>query len=157
MSAARKEKNMELIPSANEVALARDSSRSLAQTLPRKSSQVKIRVLTEGQMGTDIVIPMSALRLLVNLLTEMAQGNAVTILPMHAELTTQQAADLLNISRPFFIKLLNDKKIPFKNVGRHRRVAARDVMVFKSAQEQSSENARDILASEAQKLKLGYE
>ncbi len=65
----------------------------------------------------------------------MAQGNAVTILPLHAELTTQQAADLLNVSRPFFIKLLSEEKIPHKKVGRHRRIAARDVMAFKLAQE----------------------
>ncbi len=157
MSAARKERTVDLIPTANEVALARDSSRSLAQTLPKKKTQVKIRVLTEGQQGADIIIPASALKLLINLLTEMAQGNAVTILPLHAELTTQQAADLLNVSRPFFIKLLKEEKIPFKKVGRHRRVAARDVMAFKLAQNEASESAVDTLVSEAQKLKLGYE
>lgn len=148
---------MEIIPSANEVALARDSSRSLAQTLPKKKTQVKIRVLGESEKAADIIIPASALKLLVNLLTEMAQGNAVTIMPLHAELTTQQAADLLNVSRPFFINLLKDGKIPFKKVGRHRRVAARDVIVFKETQEKAAGNAMEVLASEALKLKLGYE
>lgn len=157
MGAARKEKNMELIPSANEVALARDSSRSLAQTLPKKKNQVKIRVISEDNSGSDIIVPASALKLLVNLLTEMAQGNAVTVLPLYAELTTQQAADLLNVSRPYFIKLLKEEKIPFKKVGRHRRVSARDVMDFKIKQEEASELAVDTLVTEAQKLKLGYE
>ena len=157
MGAARKEKMMELIPTANEVALARDSSRSLAQTLPKKKNKVKIRVISDENSGADIVVPASALKLLVNLLTEMAQGNAVTVLPLHAELTTQQAADLLNVSRPFFIKLLKEEKIPFKKVGRHRRVSARDVMAFKIKQENASESAMDTLVAEAQKLKLGYE
>lgn len=148
---------MELIPSASEVQLARDSSRSLAQNLPKKKSHVKIRVLGEGSRSTDIVVPASALKFLVNLLTEMAQGNAVTLMPLHAELTTQQAADLLNVSRPFFIKLLNEKKIRFKKVGRHRRIAVHDVMEFKKAHDQQAEGATDILVSEAQKLKLGYE
>lgn len=148
---------MELIPSANEVALARDSSRSLAKTLPKKKNQVKIRVIGDGEKEADIIVPASALKLLVSLLTEMAQGNAVTIMPLHAELTTQQAADLLNVSRPFFIKLLKDEKIPFRKVGRHRRIAARDVMTFKHIQEKVSEIAMDNLAAEAQKLKLGYE
>jgi len=157
MGAARKVGTMELIPSANEVTLARDSSRTLAQTLPTKKNQVKIRVFSDGRTESDIVIPASALRLLVNLLTEMAQGNAVTVLPLHAELTTQQAADLLNVSRPYFIKLLKEEKIPFKKVGRHRRIAARDVMTFKATQEKNSEEAVDTLVSEAQKLKLGYD
>ena len=157
MSTARKDLAMELIPSASEVQLARDSSRSLAQNLPKKKNQVKIRVLGDGERSTDIVVPASALKFLVNLLTEMAQGNAVTLMPLHAELTTQQAADLLNVSRPFFIKLLNKKKIPFKKVGRHRRIAAHDVLKFKKTHDQHAEDATDMLVSEAQKLKLGYE
>ncbi len=148
---------MELIPSAKEVALARDSSRSLAQTIPKKQSQVKISVISDGLTASDIIVPASALKLLVSLLTEMAQGNAVTVLPMHAELTTQQAADLLNVSRPYFIKLLKEEKIPFKKVGRHRRVAARDVMAFKVTQEKVSDESVETLISEAQKLNLGYE
>ncbi|MCB0361102.1 MAG: helix-turn-helix domain-containing protein [Bdellovibrionales bacterium] len=157
MTAIRKEKIMELIPSEKEIALARDSSRSLAQTLPKGGSQVKIRVISERDSGADIDIPISALRLLVDLLTQMAQGNAVTLLPLHAELTTQQAADLLNVSRPFFVGLLNEDKIPFRKVGRHRRVSARDVIEFKVAQEKKSDSAVDVLVSEAQKLRLGYE
>jgi len=157
VSITRKEKIIENLPSVHEVTLARDSSRSLAQAVPKKKNQIKIRVTGEDQKEVDVVIPVSALKLLVTLLAEMAQGNAVTILPLNAELTTQQAADLLNVSRPYFIKLLNEKKIPFKKVGRHRRVAARDVIAFKQLQKKKSEDAMYVLSSEAQKLKLGYE
>lgn len=148
---------MELIPSEKEITLARDSSRSLAQILPKGRSQVKIRVISEKGSGPDIDIPISALKLFIDLLGQMAQGNAVTLLPLHAELTTQQAADLLNVSRPFFIGLLNEDKIPFRKVGRHRRISARDVMAFKVEQERKSESAVDVFVSEAQKLRLGYE
>lgn len=148
---------MEVLPTASEVDLARDSSRSLAKALPSKKNPVKIRVVGEGNATTDVIVPISALRLLVSLLTEMGQGNAVTLLPMHAELTTQQAADLLNVSRPFFIKLLDEKKIAFRKVGRHRRIFARDVFEYKRRQQEEAASALDDLAAEAQRLKLGYE
>ena len=156
MSIARKEKFMEIIPSASEMALAQNSSRSLAKSIPRKKSQVSIRIV-DGTQDIDVVVPVSAFKLFVNLLSEMAQGNAVTVMPLHAELTTQQAADLLNVSRPFFIKLLDEGKISFKKVGRHRRISARDVLDFKQKQEQLSDEAMNVLMSEAQKLNLGYE
>jgi excisionase family DNA binding protein len=147
---------MEIMPTAAEANLAKESSRTLAKALPKRKSSVTIKV-GEDNSFTDVIVPMSALKLLLNLLGEMAQGNAVTIMPMHAELTSQQGADLLNVSRPFFIKLLDDKKIPFRKVGRHRRILAKDVFEFRQKQEQLTEESMKILAAEAQKLKLGYE
>ncbi len=147
---------MDLIPSAAEASLARESSRTLAKALPKKKTSVTIRV-GENNALTEVVLPMAAVRLLLNLLGEMAQGNAVTIMPLHAELTSQQGADLLNVSRPFFIKLLDDGRIPFRKVGRHRRIFAKDVIEFKQKHEDAANEAMNELASEAQKLKLGYE
>lgn len=147
---------MEIMPTAAEANLARESSRTLAKALPKRKGSVTIKV-GENNSFTDVIVPMSALKLLLNLLGEMAQGNAVTIMPLHAELTSQQGADLLNVSRPFFIKLLDDKKIPFRKVGRHRRILAKDVFEFRQKQEQISEESMTVLAAEAQKLKLGYE
>jgi excisionase family DNA binding protein len=86
----------------------------------------------------------------------MAQGNAVTIFPIHAQLTTQEAADVLNVSRPFLVKLLEDGKIPFHRVGTHRRINFRDLMTFKEATEKSQQQAMAALAAEAQELGLGY-
>lgn len=147
---------MEIMPTAAEASLARESSRTLAKALPKRKSSVTIKV-GEDNSFTDVIVPMSALKLLLSLLGEMAQGNAVTIMPLHAELTSQQGADLLNVSRPFFIKLLDDKKIPFRKVGRHRRILAKDVFEFRRSQEKITENSLNTLTSEAQKLKLGYE
>jgi excisionase family DNA binding protein len=78
-----------------------------------------------------IRIPESAAHLLIQILDEMSRGNAVKLIPIHAELTTQEAADMLNISRPTLIQLLNEGGIEFRKVGTHRRVRFESVMRYK--------------------------
>jgi excisionase family DNA binding protein len=93
---------------------------------------------------------------LLEILNQMAQGNAVTIIPIHAELTTQQAADVLNVSRPFVIKLIEDKALPCKMVGTHRRVLFSDLMAYKRAIDAERLKVLDELAAQAQELGMGY-
>jgi len=101
-----------------------------------------------------VVLPAAVVRLLGALLTELAKGNAVTLMPHHAELTTQEAADLLNVSRPFLVSLLENGELPFHKVGTHRRVRFSDLMIYKRRRDAESEEALREIAAISQELKL---
>ena len=75
-----------------------------------------VKLVAHGA-GSTVTVPREALRLLVDVLAQIADSNAVTVAPVHAELTTQQTADLLNVSLPYLVKLLEEGKIPFRRVG----------------------------------------
>ncbi len=119
------------IPTEADCLLARESLNRLSHYLGAGRADLRIHIQGDGETGEDITLPLPALRLLKDILAEMAQGHAVTLLPVRAELTTQQAADLLNVSRPYLIRLLEERKIPFRLVGQHRRVRLDDVMAYK--------------------------
>lgn len=144
------------IPNAREVELARNSSRVLASLNIKKNKTVDIFLETGNHHHSSVTLPLSAFKLLVNILTQMAEGNAVTLIPVHAELTTQEAADLLNVSRPFLIRLLEEKKIPFRKVGTRRRVLFQDLMDYKGKIDAARRKTLDELANEAQELDMGY-
>ena len=140
------------MPTEKEASLALESSRLLAACIGRgESAQLR---LIDGE--TDVTVPVSAIHMLVDILNQMAQGNAVSLVPIHAELTTQQAADLLNVSRPFLVKQLEAGAIPFYKVGRHRRVRFSDLMAYRERLDQQGANAADELAAQALELDLGY-
>jgi excisionase family DNA binding protein len=143
-------------PTEADARLARESSRRLATHKLGRRSSVRIRLLDDGEDAEPMAVPASALRLFLHLLTEMSQGNAVTLIPSHAELTTQQAADLLHVSRPYLVKLLEEGKIPFRAVGKYRRVRFDDVMAFKHKDDEARAKILDQLTAEAQELGMGY-
>ena len=143
-------------PTETDTQLARESSRRLATHKLGRQPSVRIQLLDDGEAPDTIAVPASALRLFLHILTEMAQGNAVTLIPTHAELTTQQAADLLNVSRPYLVKLLEEGQIPFRTVGKYRRVRFDDVMAFKRKDDEARAKILDQLTAEAQELGMGY-
>ena len=117
------------LPSEAEAILARETGRLLASRV-KSAEPLRLRMLDDPAKGT-VSLPASAVRMLVRILDEMARGNAVTLIPVHAELTTQEAADMLNISRPSLIQLLDEGKIEFRRVGTHRRVRFEALMAYK--------------------------
>src|ERR1700745_4364389 len=109
-----------MLPKKHDIDLALKSSKELAAVLPKKEKDFLIIVKCD-HYEKQIALPFSAVRMLLDILTHMAEGNAITLIPIHAELTTQEAANLLNVSRPYLIKLLDNNEIPFYKVGTHRR------------------------------------
>ena len=138
-----------VVPSKDDVELAQQASRQLSR---HKREQLTVRL----EDGSELVLPKAAARLLTHLLTEMSQGNAITLIPLHAELTTKQAADFLNVSRPFLIKLLEERKLPHRKVGSHRRVLFTDLKRYKESFEKERQQVMDALAAQAEELDLGY-
>ena len=144
-------------PSAEVMEAAEASLRDLARFLGAhglRRASVNLE-LDDGEC-VSVALPPAVLELLQGILMQMAQGNAVTLLPVHAELTSQQAADLLNVSRPFLIERLNQGEIPFRKVGTHRRIRLHDLMAYKQAIDQQRVTALDELAAQAQELGMGY-
>ena len=141
-------------PSAQDQQAASDSLRPLLAALLKKTSLIKIR-LQESEEA--IVIPRKALELLRVILATMAQGKAISLIPSDAEVSTQQAADLLNVSRPHLVKLLEQGELPFKKVGSHRRVLLPDLLAYETRQAARREHQLARLAQQAQELNLGYE
>jgi excisionase family DNA binding protein len=144
-----------VLPSERDRELAARSSLSLAGA-SRSRGKVRLSLVGRGGKREEVALPASVLLLLVDVLAEMGKGNAVTLIPVNAELTTQQAADLLQVSRPFLVGLLNARKIPFRKVGTHRRVLFRDLMDYKRSTDAQRSAALDELAKQAQELKMGY-
>lgn len=142
-------------PTQEESAVAKEASRQLSQLLGA-AGEFRVQSQAAGKRAESVALPISAVRLLAEILTQMAQGNAITLIPIHAELTTQQAADLLNVSRPFLIKLLEHHKLPFRKVGKHRRIRFSDVFSFKQRSDEQRRATLEQLAAEGQELNMGY-
>jgi excisionase family DNA binding protein len=144
------------LPSEEDIALARESGRALSTVLQTRAETQQIDFHDDKGAVRAVRIPTSALRLLLEVLTEIGQGNAVSIIPIHAELTTQEAADVLNVSRPFLVQLLEKGDMPFHKIGTHRRVRYQDVIAYKKRIDADRRKALDELAAQGQELGMGY-
>lgn len=108
----------------------------LSNLVDNLSCLEKIAIIADGQ---EIKIPSIVSIALLEVIRTLNKGNSITLIPMDKELTTQQAADILNVSRPYFIKLLENGEIPFKKTGTHRKILMQDLMKYR---EQRVENRR---------------
>jgi excisionase family DNA binding protein len=144
----------QLPPSARDAAIARASGQMLSR-FAQKHRSITLRV-TDAEQEQPIELPAGAVALLMDILEAMAAGRGITLIPENAELTTVQAAELLNVSRPYLIRLLEDETIPYRLVGTHRRIRMEDVMNYKQRIDAERERILDDLASEAQEGDMGY-
>ncbi len=131
-----------------DIKAARELSRLFAQHEGRS---------TQLQIGSEqITLPRNVLQIMLEVTTQLANGHQVSVLSKDSDLTTAETADLLNVSRPYVVQLLNDGKLPFRMVGTHRRVLLKDAMRYKEAQRKKSLEIMEELSKEAQELGYGY-
>ena len=140
-----------LIATDEEAVIAKEAAEKLS-SVALAGVDVRLRVAEKA----DIVVPLPAraVAMIVEVLTAMAQRKPVSVLPHTAELTTNQAADFLNVSRPFLIGLLEKAEIPYRKVGTHRRIRVSDLQAFKEKSNRSRQEAIASMVAEAQELKL---
>jgi excisionase family DNA binding protein len=131
-------------PSKLDQKIASKSYNALASVIEQlNSEQPEIEI---EETSEKIKIPLSALKLLGDILKAMGQGKLISIVPIATEMTTQAAAEVLGCSRPHLVKLLEDGKIAFTKVGKHRRIKFDDIMKYKKQmKEQQKQNIIDIM------------
>jgi excisionase family DNA binding protein len=103
-----------------------------------------------GVDGERIPIPRSLHKILTRIVSELATGQTVSVIPVHQELTTQKAADLLGVSRQFLVRLLDEKKIHFHRSGTHRRIYLRDLLAYKRRRDAKRTAALDAVAGKVE-------
>ena len=143
-----------VMPAAQDVVQAQEAARALARFVAEApKAQLSIE---DPSRRIHAVLPGAAVQLLQAILREMSQGHAMTLIPVHAELTTQQAADLLNVSRPYLVSLLESGAIPHRKVGTRRRVLFEHLMNYKKIEDAKRLESLNELTRQAQELGLGY-
>ncbi|NRR29922.1 helix-turn-helix domain-containing protein [Oxalobacteraceae bacterium] len=147
------------LESKEDVELAKAAQRCIVSALDH-SRAVSIAIFDDGIECTEnspvLKLPPTVLRLFADLLGALAQGKAVAVMPKELDITTQEAAMYLNVSRPYLVRLLDEGKIPHHKVGTHRRIRFEDIIVYKDERRKSSQDALQELATQAQELDLGY-
>jgi excisionase family DNA binding protein len=139
-------------PGDADAEIALRAARRIGDYLTAHPGAGPVRI--QGELAGDdaLVVPRQAAVMLAQILGFLANGQGVTVTPSNAMLTTQQAADFLNVSRPYLIKLLEAGEIPFEKVGTHRRMAFGDLMEYKGRDDQERRRAADELTELGQEL-----
>lgn len=140
-----------LVPTKMDELMAQESQRQIGSMKFGRKESVGLEI-----EGKSVSIPVGLARLLIELLGKMAEGKAVALMPLDEEVSPQEAAELLNVSRPFAAKLFDKGAFPSRRVGTHRRALASDVMAYKQREKEARLAVLDELAEEGQRLKMGY-
>ena len=142
--------------SDREAELAETAQRCLMKALDHSRANKITLVDENGASGPVLEVPPQALRLFADVLGMMAQRRPIVIVPQELELTTQEAASLLNVSRPFVIKEIEAGRLRCRKVGRHRRIEFEELRRYQARQRDETEKALQELADLSQDLGLGY-
>ena len=144
------------LPTEHEAEAAKIAIEAL-RGLNATSQAAFVRVLPADRGNQiEVTLPPDAVRALLRVLTHMANGDAVAVMPVHVELTTQEVADFLNVSRPHVVKLVEEGNIPCRKVGTHRRILLADAVEYRKKDHARRKAILDDLTREAQELGLDY-
>jgi excisionase family DNA binding protein len=135
------------LPSADEKAIANQLRRILAAQMTDEGVKIRVRDPAAPKHTAEITLTPGLADLLLELLRHIGKGDAVTLVPISQMLTTQQAADVLNVSRPFLISLLDKGEIGHELVGRHRRIKAENLFAYKAGRDRKRREALSELAA----------
>lgn len=152
-TATKKVQNKRTTGESIDADLANHALCALNQILDEQGSAEVVDVAIEGHPQV-VRLPRGVGEILRQILASAAAGRAVAVMPAHAELTTQQAADMLRVSRPFLIKLVEDGAIEYRKVGSHRRIQAASVHEYQRKMELDAKKAADDLAQLTEDLEL---
>jgi excisionase family DNA binding protein len=142
-------------PAPDDVSAAVEALPHVKSYLARHQREQTIRLVVDGEPDEEVLtVPRGAVELLARILAHLAAGQGVSVVPSHAELTTQQAADMLNVSRPFLIGLLEAGEIEYRKVGKHRRVRAASLLDYLRNDDQRRREAADELSALTQDMGL---
>lgn len=140
-----------VVPGAGDVELARDALRLVDEALTENTTDGPV-TLTVAGAAENVVVPKTVVGLLSRILANLANGEGVAVIPVDRELSTQKAADMLNVSRPFLIRLLEEGRIDFRLVGTHRRVKTASLLRYLSQDEAERRSAADELSRMTKEL-----
>lgn len=146
--------NVIKMPTIEDIEQAKESSRKLSKF--HNADRVKLSIEGSNDETESFVLPGIVMQMLLDILSEFSKGNAIGVIPHKAELSTQQAANLLNVSRPYLVKLLEDGKINHTKVGTHRRVLVGDLLSYKEDIDVARNKSLDALSELSQELDMGY-
>ncbi len=156
MTLSAKQNLKQTVSTSEDVTIAKISSQILASYLQENFSHATFKLMLDETDGNVVTIPATALNLLVEILTQIGNGNAVSVITTKKELSTQEAADILQVSRPYLVELLESGEIPYRKVGTRRRVLTEDVINYKNHIDAARMQTLAELSAQAQELNMGY-
>ena len=141
--------------SPQEIEMARVAQRCIMEALDHSRAAAITLTTADGGHPT-VELPPAALKLIGQLLGAMSEGRPITLMPSKQEFSTIEAANFLNVSRPFVVKEIDEGRLPYRKVGRHRRVAFEDLVAYAREMRKRQDAALERLAENARELGLDY-